>query len=86
MSPEIKQLISTIPYPRIVEKIEIMWGTIELDRYLNSLLIDDRGNRAGWPPGVSTTIFSLLVKNSAELKADWGNVSNSLSIVKQKNS
>lgn len=36
-------------FPRIVDKITLMWGAKEFPEYLNSLMIDDRGNRQGFP-------------------------------------
>jgi hypothetical protein len=46
-------------YPRIVDKIEILWGTIGMDRYFKELLFDERGDRAGFPPDVMAELFAL---------------------------
>ncbi len=46
-------------FPRIVEKIVSLWGGPELDEYFSSLLIDDRGNRQGFPPEIAHEIFLL---------------------------
>ena len=46
-------------YPRILDKIAPLWGEPELDTYFESLLIDQRGNRQGFPREVMTEILRL---------------------------
>lgn len=46
-------------YPRICERIVQLWGTPECEGYLNSLIIDTRGNRKGFPPGVVEELLYL---------------------------
>jgi len=46
-------------YPRICERILQLWGTPECEGYLNSLIIDTRGNRKGFPPGVMEELLYL---------------------------
>ncbi len=46
-------------FPRIALQIHDLWGTPECDRYLDKLIIDDRGNRAGFPPDVMTALLEL---------------------------
>ena len=46
-------------FPRIAEVIQTLWGTPELDSYFDKLLIDDRGDRAGFPEDVITALFTL---------------------------
>src|SRR5689334_14559401 len=46
-------------YPRIVEKIAVLWGSPQLSKYFNELLFDDRGGRAGFPPDIMTELFRL---------------------------
>ena len=46
-------------YPRILEKIIMLWGSPEIDDCLNDLLIDTRGGRAGFPAEVMAEIFNL---------------------------
>ena len=36
-------------FPRIVDKIVLMWGTTEFSTYLNTMIIDNRGDRQGFP-------------------------------------
>ncbi|MCX7892099.1 MAG: hypothetical protein N2544_07015 [Burkholderiales bacterium] len=46
-------------FPRIALQIHDLWGTPECDRYLDKLIIDDRGNRTGFPPDVMTALLEL---------------------------
>jgi hypothetical protein len=36
-------------FPRIAEKIVLMWGAAEFPQYLSTLMIDKRGDRQGFP-------------------------------------
>ena len=56
-------------FPHIVERIIHLWGTHELDTYLNSLLIADRPNRAGFPVDVASAIHKLIVANDKFIAA-----------------
>jgi hypothetical protein len=60
------------PYTHIIAKIRALWGTKTCDQYLNSLLIDDRGKREGFPPEVSTAIMSLLMANEIFMRRTTG--------------
>nr|WP_314899954.1 hypothetical protein [uncultured Deefgea sp.] len=44
-------------YPRIAERIAQMWGRETLVAFLNDLLFDSRGDRAGFPPDVAHELF-----------------------------
>lgn len=46
-------------YPRIIERISILWGTVGMERYFKEILFDDRGDREGFPPDVMMEIFAL---------------------------
>ena len=46
-------------YPRIVEKIELLWGTELMSPYFKAILFDDRGDREGFPADVMTELFAL---------------------------
>ena len=46
-------------YPRILERITILWGTVGMSRYFNEILFDERGDREGFPPEVMAEIFAL---------------------------
>lgn len=46
-------------FPRIASRIRELWGTPACDQYLDQLLIDDRGNRQGFPPPVVSALLAL---------------------------
>ena len=46
-------------YPRIGEKIRQLWGSIDLNHYLNSIIFDDRGGRQGFPEHVANALFRV---------------------------
>jgi len=48
-------------FARIVEKIAELWDNPHIDSYFAELLIDNRGNRAGFAPEIATEIFLLSV-------------------------
>jgi hypothetical protein len=60
------------PYAHIIARIRAIWGTKVCDQYLNSLLISDRDDRAGFPPEVSTIIMGLLVANETFMRRTTG--------------
>jgi len=45
--------------PRISDRIQQLWGTPECEGYINSLVIDTRGNRKGFPEGVMEELLYL---------------------------
>ena len=45
--------------PRIAYALRLRWGQGDFEAYVDSLLIDDRGGRAGFPPDVAAALFSL---------------------------
>ena len=55
-------------FARIVEKIAELWDNPEIDSYFNELLIDSRGNRAGFPPEIAREIFLLCITHDEILK------------------
>ena len=46
-------------YPHIVEKISAHWEARSLDRYLDSLLFDSRGNRSGFSAAILSEMFAI---------------------------
>ena len=48
-----------IKFPRIVERIVELWNKDDLDKYLNELMIDDRGNRHGFPEETASELLFL---------------------------
>ena len=46
-------------YPHIVERLRVLWGHPEGSRYLNELILDTRGNRAGFSPEVMDELLEI---------------------------
>jgi hypothetical protein len=46
-------------FPRIGEKISLMWGYIELQKYLSSIILDERGGRDGFPKPVLAALVEI---------------------------
>jgi hypothetical protein len=52
-------------FPRILAKIDELWGTAELDAYLDVLMLSDREDRQGFPPEVAMEVFRLITVHAA---------------------
>ena len=46
-------------YPRIVDKIATLWGTVGMSKFFNEIMFDDRGGREGFPSDVMMELFRL---------------------------
>ena len=46
-------------YKRIADRLDILWGTVECEKYLWKLLIDERGSRAGFAIDVFDDLLGL---------------------------
>jgi len=46
-------------YPRIGEKISLMWGYVELQKYLSTIVLDERGGRLGFPKPVLAALLEI---------------------------
>ena len=46
-------------FPRILERIALLWPSPMLETYFTELLLDQRGDRAGFPPGVMAELMFL---------------------------
>ena len=46
-------------FPRIGEKISLMWGYVELQRYLSNIICDKRGGRRGFPEPVLAALLEI---------------------------
>lgn len=55
-------------YPRIGEKIKQLWGTIDLNHYLTSIIFDDRGGRQGFPEHVANALFRVYENHGSLVK------------------
>lgn len=67
-------------YPRVFQKILDLWGTPQIDAYFTELLVDERGDRAGFPPEVASNIVYLSgvhTRQHAGTESDtWGDVTD----------
>lgn len=46
-------------FPRIGEKISLMWGYVELQNYLSTIILDERGGRQGFPKPVLAALMEI---------------------------
>lgn len=46
-------------FPRIHDRLGATWGTGQCESYLDRLILDDRGDRDGFPPEVLTALLVL---------------------------
>lgn len=46
-------------YPNVGAKILVMWGSAELQKYLNTTIFDDRGGRHGFPQPVVSALMQI---------------------------
>ncbi|MBK1678798.1 hypothetical protein [Rhodocyclus tenuis] len=52
-------------FPQILARLVELWGTADLDHYLNSLMVADRSDRQGFPSDAAREIFRLSVIHGA---------------------
>ena len=57
IAAEVLILIET--FPRIGNRIVLLWGSVDLQNYLNDLIIDERGGREGFPYPVAEAILLI---------------------------
>lgn len=55
-------------FPHILNVVEGIWGTIELDSYLNQLIIADKNGRDGFPSCVMSELIMLYSINDELIK------------------
>jgi len=46
-------------FPKIGEKISLMWGTVGLQGYLSKTIFDERGGRQGFPLPIVSALMRL---------------------------
>ncbi|MEO8410146.1 MAG: hypothetical protein ABI478_06215 [Propionivibrio sp.] len=51
-------------FPHVLARIAELWGTPQLDAYLDALLLPDRQERQGFPADVATEVFRLSAIHS----------------------
>jgi hypothetical protein len=57
-------------YPRIGEKISLMWGYVELQKYLGTIILDERGGRLGFPKPVLTALLEVHGRHANMVQED----------------
>lgn len=57
-------------YPRIIEHVVELWNKDALDHYLNDLMIDDRGNRHGFPEEIASEILFLRALHDYHMRGE----------------
>ncbi len=63
---ELLSLLEQRDFKRISDSIRFLWGNREFEDYMNKLIIDDRGDRAGFPPDVLGALLKLHRIHNAE--------------------
>jgi len=61
-------------FPGILDVIMGIWGTNELDDYLNQLIIADRPGREGFPDVVMTELLLLSAVNETLIQKKPSNI------------
>ena len=59
-------------HPKITERVTGTWRTAELLQYLNKLIVDERGDRAGFAPAVMSELLLLsAILEAPDLQDAW---------------
>jgi hypothetical protein len=66
-------------FPKIGEKIALMWGSVALQQYLNKTIFDERGGRQGFPMPVVSALMRLheyhgTLMPEAKAADAWGHI------------
>ena len=57
-------------YPRILEKILMLWDMPEMSNYFMELMVTDREDRTGFPPDVAAEIMRLSLVHASSHKSN----------------
>jgi hypothetical protein len=68
-------------FPKVAEKIVLMWGTLGLQEYLNKTIFDERGGRQGFPMPIVSALMRLFEYHTtlipvAPSRDAWDNIHN----------
>jgi hypothetical protein len=66
-------------FPKVAEKIALMWGTPGLQEYLSNTIFDERGGRQGFPLPIVSALMRLHEYHSTLVPAvksvdAWDNI------------
>lgn len=56
-------------FPRILDRVELLWGTLELHKYLEQTLFTERNNRQGFPRDVMQALGDIHNEHRQVLKS-----------------
>ncbi|MFZ2161907.1 MAG: hypothetical protein WAW02_06780 [Sideroxyarcus sp.] len=62
------RIIIGAKFPKILARIELLWGSIELHNYLEHTLFTDRSNRQGFPEDVLRALGEIHTEHIRVLK------------------
>lgn len=81
---DLLRVISDGGFDRISKAIATLWGDKACDDYLDKLVVDDRGNRQGFPKDVCSAIMKLSVEHSKKFQRNSNDIWTSVPSHKQK--
>ncbi len=55
-------------FPKILERIDLLWGSLELHNYLEQIIFTDRSNREGFSNDVMQALTEIHVEHKRILK------------------
>lgn len=55
-------------FPHILERVELLWGSLELHKYLQQTLFTERSNRQGFPQDVMQALGEIHIEHTKFLK------------------
>ena len=55
-------------FPKILDRIELLWCSLELHRYLEQTIFTDRSNRQGFPKDVMQALGEIHFEHTRVLK------------------
>jgi hypothetical protein len=55
-------------FPKILDRIELLWGSMELHNYLEHTILTDRSGRQGFPDDVMQALIQIHAEHTQILK------------------
>ena len=70
---EVRPFDLAVRHPRVVNRIALCWNDVDLiERLFDELLVDRRGGRKGFAPGVATDLMRLRMHHEKQFVHDTG--------------
>ena len=60
-------------HPKIGDKITLLWGSAALQKYLNDLIFDERGDREGFPKSSASALLRIFKEHGKLVSEDHKN-------------